>query len=127
VRARKTRVIIHRNETSKLETNSYQRQACRQKRTAGRQVLVQFPKTVFTQPRGITREEAAIYCGCSTATFSNWVRRGIVPGPLPGTNRWDRKAIDAALDRASGLEPTLRESPLEAWRVRRARATQGHT
>ena len=83
-------------------------------------------KAELTQRRGMTREEAAVYCGCeSMAAFSDWVRRGIVPGPLPGTHRWDRKAIDAALDRASGLETTLQESPLEAWRAQRARATQG--
>jgi hypothetical protein len=82
----------------------------------------------FMHPRGMTREEAAAYCGCeSMAAFSNWVRRGIIPRPLPGTHRWDRKAIDAALDRASGLETTLQESPLEAWRAQRARATQGHS
>lgn len=82
----------------------------------------------FTQPRGMTREEAAAYCGCeSMAAFSDWVRRGIIPHPLPGTHRWDRKAIDAALDRASGLETGLQESPLEAWRAQRARATKGHS
>ena len=71
------------------------------------------PKNGVTQPRGMTQEEAAAYCGCeSMAAFSDWVRRGIVPGPLPGTHRWDRKAIDAALDRASGLEATLQQSPL---------------
>jgi hypothetical protein len=86
------------------------------------------PQPMFRQRRGMTREEAAAYCGCeSIAAFSDWVRRGIVPGPLPGTHRWDRKAIDAALDRASGLEATLQQSPLEAWRARRARTSEGHS
>ena len=86
------------------------------------------PQTMFRQRRGMTREEAAAYCGCeSIAAFSDWVRRGIVPGPLPGTHRWDRKAIDTALDRASGLEATLQQSPLEAWRARRARTSEGHS
>jgi hypothetical protein len=80
------------------------------------------------EPRGMTREQAAAYCGCeSTAAFSDWVRRGIVPGPLPGTRRWDRKAIDAALDRVSGLESRFRQSPLEAWRARGARVSEGHS
>ena len=71
--------------------------------------------TTFMQPRGMTRAEAAAYCGCeSMASFSDWVRRGIVPGPLPRTHRWDRKAIDAALDRASGLETRLQRS--HRWR-----------
>ena len=86
------------------------------------------PNAELIRPRGITREEAATYCGCgSMATFSNWVRRGIIPGPVPGTKRWDRKAIDAALDRASGLEITFQQSALQIWRVRRARANQGHS
>lgn len=51
-------------------------------------------------PRGLTREQAAEYCGCdSLAAFDDWQRRGIVPRPIPGTQRWDRKAIDRALDR----------------------------
>lgn len=55
-------------------------------------------------PRGLTREQAAEYCGCETVeAFQTWVRRGIVPGSIPGTARWDRKAIDRALDRRSGL------------------------
>jgi hypothetical protein len=86
------------------------------------------PENAVSRPRGMTREEAAAYCGCeSLAAFSDWVRRGIIPGPLPGTKRWDRKAIDAALDRASGLETTFRESPLETWRAQRARASEGHS
>jgi excisionase family DNA binding protein len=85
------------------------------------------PAAEFTRPRGITREEAAAYCGCGRATFSNWVRRGIIPGPVPGTKRWDRKAIDAALDRASGLETMFQKSSLQIWRARRARADQGYS
>lgn len=55
-------------------------------------------------PRGLTREQAAEYCGCeSVEAFDGWRRRGIVPGPIAGTARWDRKAIDRALDRRSGL------------------------
>jgi len=36
-----------------------------------------------------------------------------VPGPMPGTARWDRKALDAALDARSGLA-TLSE-PEDAY------------
>lgn len=55
------------------------------------------------EPRCLTREQAAEYCGVSPSGFSAWQRQGLVPGPIPGTNRWDRKALDAALDKASGL------------------------
>jgi hypothetical protein len=79
------------------------------------------------QSRGLTREEAAAYCGCeSLAAFSDWVRRGIIPGPIRGTKRWDRKAIDASLDRASGLDAASALSPLDAWRMQRARSAQRH-
>jgi hypothetical protein len=58
---------------------------------------------VRLEPRGLSREQAAAYCGCTVSAFDDWQRRRIVPGPIPGTKRWDRKAIDTALDKASGL------------------------
>lgn len=74
------------------------------------------------EPRLLSREGAAAYAGCdSLSTFSDWVRRGILPGPIPGTHRWDRKAIDIALDQASGLQPTIATDPLAEWQARRAR------
>jgi hypothetical protein len=77
------------------------------------------------QPRVLSKEDAAIYCGCeSPSTFYDWIKRGIIPGPIPGTHRWDRKAIDLALDKASGIG-TKGSSALEAWRARRdARTAQ---
>ena len=57
--------------------------------------------------------------GMSQEGFDQWVKRGLVPGPIPGTQRWDRKAIDAALDRASGLD-TMTSSAFDVWKARRA-------
>ena len=71
------------------------------------------------QPRGLTREDAAAYCGLMPEGFDEWVRRGIVPGPIPGTQRWDRKAIDLALDRASGIT-TMKDSAFDEWKTRHA-------
>jgi hypothetical protein len=71
-----------------------------------------------------TKQEAARdYCGGSESTFESWVRRGILPGPVPGTRRWYRKAIERALDRACGIEdqPQRPSTPLEEWRARRDR------
>ncbi|KQO57587.1 hypothetical protein ASF24_17130 [Methylobacterium sp. Leaf86] len=66
-------------------------------------------------PRGLTRDQAAEYVGCETvAAFDSWVRKGIVPPPIQGTNRWDRKAIDRALDRRSGLLDSADQS-FEEW------------
>jgi hypothetical protein len=71
--------------------------------------------------RGLRREEAADYLSLSLAGFDAWVAQGLIPGPIPGTKRWDRKAIDLALDRASGLESP---SPFEEWK-RGRRAHEG--
>jgi hypothetical protein len=78
-------------------------------------------------PRGITRQQAADYCcGGSVSTFDDWQRRGIVPGPIPNTKRWDIKAIDAALDRASGLISVAEDqSDYAKWKSG-ARPTQRH-
>ena len=58
---------------------------------------------VALPPRGLSRDTAAAYCGVDAATFDRWRADGMVPGPMPGTRRWDRRAIDVALDRLSGL------------------------
>jgi hypothetical protein len=77
-------------------------------------------------PRCLNRHQAAAYCGCdSLSTFADWVRRGIVPGPIAGTHRWDRRAIDAALDLASGIRASMGDE-FDEWKAQRdARASQG--
>ena len=63
--------------------------------------------------------DAAADCGVTPATWSKWVAAGMVPAALPGTRRWDRKAIDAALDKASGIKAPLAttdgDEALEQW------------
>lgn len=80
-------------------------------------------------PRGLSKDDAAQYAGCeSLSAFSDWIRRGIMPGPIPGTHKWDRKAIDAALDRLSRLEPTIAPDPFDQWKAAQdARSDQGHS
>lgn len=76
--------------------------------------------------RILTRAQAAAYCGLTISGFDVWVRKGIVPPPIAGTRRWDRNAIDAAFDRASGIEPAEPVDAFEAWeREQRAGKTQG--
>ena len=71
-------------------------------------------------PRLLTREQAAAYCGLSTRGFSEWVKAGKMPGPIPGTARWDRRAIDAVLDKASGLETRgAQEDAFDRWKRER--------
>jgi hypothetical protein len=72
-------------------------------------------------PRLLSRSQAANYCNVSTSAFSNWVRSGKLPPPLPGTKRWDIKAIDFALDAISGLQAQPETSALDEWRARRGR------
>lgn len=57
----------------------------------------------MTAPRLMSGADAAAYCGVTPETFSKWVAAGTVPAAVPGTRRWDRKAIDLALDKASGI------------------------
>ena len=72
-------------------------------------------------PRGLSREQAAEYCGCETVVaFNGWVRKRIIPGPIPGTHRWDRRAIDRALDRRSGLMSDAAPS-IDEWLAENAR------
>lgn len=73
--------------------------------------------------RLITRNEAAAYCRLSSQGFSRWIKRGYLPGPIAGTARWDLKAIDAALDRASDIIDESSSSPLDLWRQNRARSS----
>lgn len=54
-------------------------------------------------PRCLTRAEAAEYCRLEGESFDKWVQRGLIPGPIPGTRRYDRKAIDLAIDKLSNL------------------------
>ena len=75
------------------------------------------------EPRLLTRYQAAERCCLTESGFSSWVARGLVPGPLPGTRRWDAKA----LDKLSGLGPERELTPYERWKqANAAREAQGH-
>jgi hypothetical protein len=76
----------------------------------------------------LTREQAAQY-GCATlSAFYDWSRRSIPPGPIPGTERCDRRAIGVTLDRWSRLDNRARNLSLEHLReARDAHQAQGRT
>lgn len=72
------------------------------------------------EPRLMSGTDVANYCGITLATLSKWVTEGRLPPPLPGTRRWDRKALDLALDKLSGIEAPLSkedaaEREWQAW------------
>ena len=71
-------------------------------------------------PRLLGRKEAAAYCDIAESTFSMWVASHKMPPAIPGTRKWDRKAIDAKLDEISGLDtPTSRPGDaFERWKKR---------
>ncbi len=84
------------------------------------------PFGLLSPPRLMTRCEAAAHCGVGITTLNDWMERGIIPGPLPGTHRWDKKAIDAFLDILSRIEDEAEGTALDQWRAtRRARKTEG--
>jgi hypothetical protein len=72
-------------------------------------------------PRCLSKQQAAEYCGCeSLEAFDAWIRKGIVPPAIHKTRRWDKNAIDAALDRASGLvAPSNHLTNYQRWKADR--------
>jgi len=71
----------------------------------------------MTGKRLATEREAAESIPLPLATFRNWVATGRLPMPLPECGLFDLKAIDAAIDRMSGIG--ARENALDAWRENR--------
>jgi predicted DNA-binding transcriptional regulator AlpA len=73
----------------------------------------------MTDARLMSGSAAAAYLGLTPASFAKWVADGRAPRPLPGTRRWDRKAIDQILDKTSGIAaPSIvpTEDPYETWK-----------
>lgn len=58
----------------------------------------------MTPPRLCDKAGICAYLGdISSATYDKWRTMGIVPGPVPGTTRYDLRAHDAVLDRLAGI------------------------
>lgn len=67
--------------------------------------------------RVFSRSEAASYVSASVGYFNKLVSTGTMPQPLPlpGVKRWDRNALDRALDALSGASgPQV--SAYDTWR-----------
>jgi hypothetical protein len=89
--------------------------------------MMQFAVQIASpNPRLVDRREAASYCSLRPRTFSAWVRKGRLPPPIEGTNRWDLKALDLALDSLSGIKD-IEGSALDEWRAKRARRSEGNS
>jgi len=63
--------------------------------------------------RGLSREEAAAYCGVSPNTFDRMVGDGLMPRPVRfyGRNVWDVRQIDSAFDRLQGIARPSHPAP----------------
>jgi hypothetical protein len=66
--------------------------------------------------RLVGEKEAATEVGLELATFRAWVDCGRLPKPLPDCDKYDLKAIDAAIDKISGLGSAT--NALDAWRAK---------
>ena len=64
-----------------------------------------------------SEQQAAEQVGLDLATFRAWIECGRLPKSLPDCGKFDLKAIDAALDRISGLGDA--GNALDAWRDKR--------
>ena len=77
-------------------------------------------------PAAMKRKTAAAYLDLTPDGFDSWVRAGIIPGPIVKreqagdkvrkTRRWHREAIDAALNKHSGIEQYAPD-PLREWEL----------
>ena len=79
------------------------------------------PLAVLGIKRGLSRNEAAAFYGLSLSSFDKFRREGTIPGPtLPG-KRYDLLALQAAMDKLSGISAHNNDNltPLEAWRAKR--------
>lgn len=70
-------------------------------------------------PRRMTREMAAYYVGVSPTTFDLRVKSGVYPGPHDD-GRYDRVALDLAVDRQSGLDSAVMadDDGPDGWAIR---------
>lgn len=72
---------------------------------------------VSIEARGLRRREAAALVGLSPTAFDRARKGGLYPSPtLPGS-RYDRKLLESAMDKLSGLrEGNEGLSALDVWR-----------
>jgi excisionase family DNA binding protein len=71
------------------------------------------------QRRVFSRDEAASYVGVSPGHFKKLVNDGVMPAPLATygrARRWDKSALDQALDSARGADGSTALSAYDQWR-----------
>ena len=78
-------------------------------------------------PRCVWRKEIEQAYGLKPAVFSRLVAKGIMPLRVPGTRMWDRRAIDHALDKISGLGQASNDNETKADRWFRENGDESRT
>lgn len=77
------------------------------------------PRLFDPQSRLQSKDGICAYLGhISPATYDVWQAKGLVPGPIPGTSRYDVRQHDHLLDRITGIAATASRaagSPYEQW------------
>jgi hypothetical protein len=105
-----------KTQTCIAQDGSYPRKRARPVSTCGNVI---FKPAVESNALSLCRNAAASLCGISVHTFDVWVRKGILPGPIPGTRRWSRASIEASLSRGEkAANPD--SSPFQIWKNRDA-------
>lgn len=63
-----------------------------------------------------TKEGICEYLGgISATTYDHWHAKGLVPGPIAGTTRYDTRLHDRLLDGITGITEPRKLSPLEEF------------
>lgn len=58
----------------------------------------------MNEPKRIVNQKAAReYLGISRTLFLKLQEQGVLPGPIPGTKRYDLRALEHSLDRVGGI------------------------
>lgn len=78
-------------------------------------------RALTIEPRGLSRSEAAAYVGIGTTLFDQLVHKRLLPqgARLEGRLIWDRRALDAAMDRIFDAVPAAPGND-DKWGVVRA-------
>lgn len=82
--------------------------------------------TNLLSPRCGTKAEAAELCGITPGQFTRWMKLGLVPGPLRGTQRWLVAEIDFFLGQVNSRAHPLKEADhYQQWKMRRDQRNAG--
>lgn len=79
----------------------------------------------FHQRRVFNCDEAASYVGVSPGHFKKLVHEGAMPAPLAAygrARRWDKAALDLAVDSASNITGSTSLSAYDQWRNARGQS-----